>query len=101
MFNLRENLDDYATYPLPKSSCCQMDDQCCGNACQFTMDPNTYTGTAQLGDGWGYDVESIMHYPAGAFAKPGMLTLVGANLAHGDVPSVGDIARVKILYGCT
>jgi hypothetical protein len=50
----------------------------------------------------GYDFDSIMHYPAFAFAlddaKPTILTLGGQPIGQRNGLSAGDVASVKMMY---
>ena len=101
-----QNLRDYdnnGVYPPPKTQCCQLDEFCCGLACQFTYDLTTYTDFDGQANGGAYDLNSIMHYRRDAFAKPGLTTLTNSPFIYVNpsFPSDGDIARIRKLYGCS
>ncbi|KAI9854370.1 MAG: hypothetical protein M1813_001273 [Trichoglossum hirsutum] len=98
-----ENVVDYPfNVPLSdvKEKCCGKTDHCCGQACQFVIDLSTYSNFFGLENGGKYDLDSLMHYRRNCFAKPGTEVLTVGPTNNPSNPSVGDIARIKELYGC-
>lgn len=103
-------------YPFGKSTtaeadaeCCGLPQQCsppaqnncCGNACQFTVECGDYN-VQDVVDGGTFDLNSIMLYRNDAFAIDGTFTLTNGPNDHENPQSLssGDINRVRELYGC-
>ena len=87
------------TCPPPPSN----PNNCCGLACQFTIDCGDYNFEDPVGaDGGTFDFDSIMLYRNDEFAKPGTFTLTKGPNDHTNPQKLSseDINRVRELYGC-
>ena len=96
--NLKPSCINGATMP-PGTTCCNPVPNCCLTANNFAIQ-----GDASYDSSGIYDVNSIMHYIAGAFANTGTVTLTSAN--PNDVvpvnppsnPTQTDFNRICKLY---
>ncbi|KAI9805302.1 MAG: hypothetical protein M1833_005755 [Piccolia ochrophora] len=98
-----ENLEDYDP---SKPKCCDYG-SCCGKACNFVKFPfgEYYTTENAPRPGYLYDLDSVMHYRRRARGRKDasgirMITLPLAREVAATVPSAGDEARLRDLYGC-
>ena len=107
------NLIDYPFWLTPAQAdaeCCGApqkcppppQNNCCGWACQFTIECGDYNLQDVGVDGGTFDFNSIMLYRNDAFAKPGTFTLTNGPNDYQNPQSLSseDINRVRELYGC-